>query len=350
VTQEPPPPAQVNTTVPAGLSELVMKLLAKVPAGRPASAQEVVDALRKQEHARPRPAATTASYAPAGNSRCAAAGRSRKVLLPVLGAGLAAAVVAVVMLRPSPDGTEPAGEIERTNSPERLVKPAPAQRAPVLPAEDRRPGPVISLLPLFNVEKDAVKGSWTVGPDGVTVTKDERSYLQFPYRPPSEYDFLVAFTCRAGAIQISVVVAGGGRSFSYVMDGTKNVFGLGRIGRMRADDPANPTRIARRLAPNDRHTCTVRVRKDRVVVEVDGQQTADFKTDYSSLNYPPRAWPGRDPSLLGLASLETETILHRAEVVEVTGRGVFTRPDDPAARHADAERSQSARQGFPPGP
>jgi hypothetical protein len=79
-------------------------------------------------------------------------------------------------------------------------------------------------------------------------------------------------------------------------------------------------------------------------------QTADFKTDYSSLNYPPGAWPGRDPSLFGLASLETETILHRAEVMEVSGRGVFTRPDDPAARHADAARSLSARPGNRPGP
>jgi len=49
-SEEPAAPAALNPDVPAGLSELVMKLLAKDPAGRPASAQEVVQALRALEH------------------------------------------------------------------------------------------------------------------------------------------------------------------------------------------------------------------------------------------------------------------------------------------------------------
>jgi tRNA A-37 threonylcarbamoyl transferase component Bud32 len=335
-THEPPPPARVNLAVPAGLSDLVMKLLEKDPARRLASAQGVAAALRQLEQARPLPAAT-ASFAPASPGRSAPARRSRKPLLLALAGGLAAAVVAVVLFWPRPDATAPTAATERTSLAERLVRPPLGQPPPGLAPQDRASGPVIALLPLLNLQKDGLYGRWTATADGVTAAKDERSYLQFPYRPPSEYDFRVELTCRAGGPQVSVVLAGGGRSFAYVMGTT---FGLGRIAGKKAN--INPTTLARRLTLNDRHVCMVCVRKDRVVVEVDGKQTADWKTDYSDLSYPPQAWKGRDRTLLGLASLDTETVLHRADVVEVAGRGAFTRPDDPAARRADAERSLAA--------
>ncbi len=44
-THHPAPPHTTDPSVPAALSDLVMRLLAKEPAGRPASAREVVDAL-----------------------------------------------------------------------------------------------------------------------------------------------------------------------------------------------------------------------------------------------------------------------------------------------------------------
>jgi serine/threonine protein kinase/Leucine-rich repeat (LRR) protein len=48
-TDQAPPPAQVNAAVPAGLSDLVMKLLQKRPARRPGSARAVVAALETLE-------------------------------------------------------------------------------------------------------------------------------------------------------------------------------------------------------------------------------------------------------------------------------------------------------------
>ena len=48
-TEQPKPPAQINAAIPAGLSELVMKLLRKDPKERPASAQEVIAALQAVE-------------------------------------------------------------------------------------------------------------------------------------------------------------------------------------------------------------------------------------------------------------------------------------------------------------
>jgi serine/threonine protein kinase/CubicO group peptidase (beta-lactamase class C family)/WD40 repeat protein len=44
--KEPTPPAEINRDIPPALSNLIMRLLAKNPAARPASAAEVVEALR----------------------------------------------------------------------------------------------------------------------------------------------------------------------------------------------------------------------------------------------------------------------------------------------------------------
>jgi hypothetical protein len=344
-THEPPPPAQVNAAVPAGLSDLVMRLLQKDPARRPATAQALVDALRQLERA---PAATTASYAPAPPGRAGPARRSRKVLLSALGAAVAAAVLAVVFFWPRPDGTEGAAETGRAGEPEPSAKPSTRNPLPVVPREeDRRTGPVVDLLPLLNVEKDGLYGRWARTDDGVTF-KDGHGYLEFPYHPPDEYDFRIEFTCRAGTGRVSQVVAHANRSFSYVMNATPDAgFGLGKITGKKANK--NPTTRRRALTLNERHVCTIRIRKDRVVVEVDGENMADWKTDYSDLSYPPQAWKGRDRSALGLALHEMETVLHRAEVVEITGPGRFMRPGDPAARQAEERRGPPAKGGKRPG-
>jgi formylglycine-generating enzyme required for sulfatase activity len=99
---DPLPPATVNATVPAGLSDLVMQLLEKDPAKRVASAVEVVAALRSLEKGR----------GPAGGKtpvdpRPGAAPRRKggKLLLLGLGGVLAAAgALAFVLFRPPPPG------------------------------------------------------------------------------------------------------------------------------------------------------------------------------------------------------------------------------------------------------
>jgi len=121
-TKEPAAPAVLNPEVPSGLSELVLKLLAKDRAGRPASAQEVVQALRQLEQqqqatqelpsppfpfAPTRPARSVRVGTPAGSAsdrtKAGSAGgstpawKSRRAL--VLGmAGALVAILAVVLL------------------------------------------------------------------------------------------------------------------------------------------------------------------------------------------------------------------------------------------------------------
>ena len=65
-THNPPPPHAVESSTPPALSDLVMRLLSKDPAGRPTSAREVADALRRIEPPSPAGESTvSAADAPA---------------------------------------------------------------------------------------------------------------------------------------------------------------------------------------------------------------------------------------------------------------------------------------------
>ena len=52
---------------------------------------------------------------------------------------------------------------------------------------------MIDLLPLIEVEKDAVNGKWVLNKGMLESDRSERSCIQLPYRPPEEYDFRIVF-------------------------------------------------------------------------------------------------------------------------------------------------------------
>jgi serine/threonine protein kinase len=80
IRDRPRPPRQCNPEVPAALSDLVMRLLEKDPARRPASATEVVHALQSQEQALP--AIRVSGY----QQKAASARPGRRRLVMVVGA------------------------------------------------------------------------------------------------------------------------------------------------------------------------------------------------------------------------------------------------------------------------
>jgi formylglycine-generating enzyme required for sulfatase activity len=106
----PAPPRQVNPAVPPPLSDLIVQLLAKDPAGRPASAGEVADRLQALERPPalpPDPSRTEArSFAPSPRAPGARPPARRRVRRAAAAAAAALAVVlaGVVLLLPAPNG------------------------------------------------------------------------------------------------------------------------------------------------------------------------------------------------------------------------------------------------------
>jgi WD40 repeat protein/serine/threonine protein kinase len=85
-TEQPPPPSALNPALPASLSDLVMQLLAKNPAERPASAQAVVQALQAIAYDRtvqlaPPPTSRPAPPSAGRRKDVPSRGRSRRVLI-----------------------------------------------------------------------------------------------------------------------------------------------------------------------------------------------------------------------------------------------------------------------------
>jgi hypothetical protein len=93
--RDPPPPHAVNPAVPAGLSAFALRLLAKDPTARPASAGEVAAELRRLA------ADPTATYAPAAPPPARRGPRRRQAaLLAAALAGVAGVAAVGVLVRP----------------------------------------------------------------------------------------------------------------------------------------------------------------------------------------------------------------------------------------------------------
>ena len=86
---QPPPPRAVNPQLPPALDDLILRLLAKAPAGRPAMAEAVAEQLRQIEESR---STATVVSPPAANDLWADIDTSEtgKVVVPHLPAGVAA--------------------------------------------------------------------------------------------------------------------------------------------------------------------------------------------------------------------------------------------------------------------
>ncbi len=65
--------------------------------------------------------------------------------------------------------------------------------SPATTANNGKAGLWVNLLPLINTHRDAIKGTWNVQADGLSL-EDLYGLLELPYKAPEEYDFEIEFT------------------------------------------------------------------------------------------------------------------------------------------------------------
>jgi WD40 repeat protein len=169
-TEPARPPHEVNVAIPAAVSQLILRLLAKDPAGRPASAAEVARALLALERdaavlaaaAGTQPGPTSAATTGPSGRRAVSSARLR---LLVLAAGLGAAGLASALLAAALAGAF------RSRPPDRQSA-GPAPTGPVMPAPPDQP-PLqafrLSAHPYGQIEALAFS------PDGNTLVSAEYS-------------------------------------------------------------------------------------------------------------------------------------------------------------------------------
>ncbi len=222
---------------------------------------------------------------------------------------------------------------------------AAVQETVVLSAENLRWQKAIDLLALTNPLADKVKGRWEQNDEGIVCDVTPFANLQFPYRPPEEYDVRAEFTRQTGKSGVVLILTKDNHDFTWVMGGWGNtVSGFENISGKGIHD--NTTRTDIGLDNGRRSVVLVQVRKSSLKAFMNGKPIAEHNGNYSTMAiHPP--WKLNDPSLLGIGADQGKTVFHRVQVLEITGHGKFIRPNDPAAKAAEAKRAVAVNAWLP---
>jgi hypothetical protein len=138
--------------------------------------------------------------------------------------------------------------------------------------------------------------------------------VQFPYRPPPEYDFVVTFWQPGLRNGISLVMPNpnGGSFFWFLGNDDGKGYGF----------HANPDKEGRKVGlikAKTIHTTVVQVRKGSLRASVDGNKLMKLDTNFGDLTCD--GWREiRNTSFLAVAC-DDPTVFYHVRVVEVTGKG-----------------------------
>jgi hypothetical protein len=187
----------------------------------------------------------------------------------------------------------------------------PERVAPAAPAAGRR----VDLLPLIDPKRNAIAGTWQIGPNGLTCEAAKASHIGIPYDPPEEYNLHVAFTSQEGGEKM-IMFGKPDHPVSLIFFGNKNQTSYG-LGGMDGKPWWNNPSSGKTDTPQNgvRHDCILQVRKDSLACVLDGKQVFNFKTDYTNVN--DVGWWSVKPHLFGVGANKSVTQFHVIEVEEV---------------------------------
>ncbi len=187
----------------------------------------------------------------------------------------------------------------------------------------------INLLALVDPQQDIAQGKWSVQNGELTGTGNDYSHQSFPYRPPEEYDFRIRFTRTENGGYGSVIqhLALNGHEVLWNMGGFGNtVSGFEKVGGKAGNE--NSSTVQSGLTTGRKTEAIVQVRRGRIQAFMDGKRVSELATDGSNLSLYEK-WVLRDANLLGVGCQQT-TVFHSAEVLEISGKGTFTRTKNAA--------------------
>lgn len=197
----------------------------------------------------------------------------------------------------------------------------------------------VNLLSLIDPAQDAVHGKWSFNQAGeLLVDEGSPARVRIPYHPADEYDLRIEFTRTSGNEANTQVLVAGGRQFIFSLGSHKNTYAYFSSfdGKF-----AGTVQKEAWLANGQRHRSVVQIRNGGAKTFLDGVIVSELTADYSTAALPTE-WEMGDSAVLGIGSSSSPTTYHRIDLVEITGRGTFTRPDDPAAKAAEAMRAAAS--------
>jgi hypothetical protein len=191
----------------------------------------------------------------------------------------------------------------------------------------------IDLLPLVDPKVDRVQHGWELRNGRLSSADKAWAKLALPFRPGAEYDLrvVVSHTSDAGYV-ISQLLPHGSDGVVFELR-YHNGWGFFPCAKGKNFGPVT-------LEAVKTHVSVLQVRKDSVRAFIDGQLVLDTRPPFSE-GAIPGVWSFPDRRQIGVGS-RTATEFHEIQLLEISGRGEFTRPDDPAAKEAEKKRRPPA--------
>lgn len=185
-----------------------------------------------------------------------------------------------------------------------------------------RAGRKINLLTLVDPARDTVNGSWRMQEKKLVCESGFLTRLQFPYKPPEEYDLRLVFTRTAGKGVTTNLIPAGGKAVMWGVSSWSDQFHAfdycdGKEGN------ANDTRVnataETRTVNGKQSESIVRVRKSYIECLVNGKVVQKWeKIDRLQCN---SGWMLKKPELVGIGAHNSQVEFTVVELTEISGPG-----------------------------
>lgn len=155
--------------------------------------------------------------------------------------------------------------------------------------------------------RDTVAGIWTRTAGGLTVDASEWARLAVPGTVPAEYDLDVEFTRQSGGHSVAVIFPVGRGQATLELDAWGQH--LAGIQSIRGRDLRQQEGAPFALTNGQRYRVTLKVRRDGVTAQIDDRPLATYRGDGSDLSCLP-GWELPDSRRVGIAAFESATTFH----------------------------------------
>jgi hypothetical protein len=239
----------------------------------------------------------------------------RRLMIGIGAFGLLLIAGAIVLRK---DPSHPEQGDHRHSPPPPPLKPPPQEadaRPPGRPFEEK----VLELTSIVNCKRDAVLGAWELNGGTLISPPDPFARLEFPCRPPEEYDLNLLAQRTEGNNSLNIGLVAAGRQLVIIIDGWENGEFTGVDQILGKPFYGNETTSRKRLLhKNQARAIRCSVRKDRLTVTVDSEPVIDWKGKVDDIGII-REWNVRHSDALFIGSWSTSFRLSAIQVVPVSG-------------------------------
>jgi len=179
----------------------------------------------------------------------------------------------------------------------------------------------IDLISMIDPKADAIVGEWTVDVKTLVQTRiTGMARVQPPYQPPEEYQLEMTVESRGGE-GVAITIPTGETQTTVALDGFGSAYisGIGLIDG-KWTDQNETSKKGRLLEPNKPTPIVIVVRRNSIVVTVNGKPTFDWKGEFKRLSTH-QNYSTKTPKTFAFGAYAGSFAFSRAVLIPISGQG-----------------------------